>query len=112
MRLAHGRRIHLVRDCFQRMAERHPRSPHWYLLALATNDACRGQGLASRLLEEMFLRCDREGQEIVLETSKESNLAYYEKFGFTMTDELLIDEGLKTWLMIRSGSVTRPNSNK
>jgi len=101
MRRVHGRRVHIIRDCFQRMAQRHPPTPHWYLLALATEDTCHGQGLASRLLEEMFLRCDKEGQNIVLETSKESNLAYYEKFGFTMTDELLIDEGLKTWLMVR-----------
>ncbi len=83
------------------MAERHPRSPHWYLLALATDDACRGQGLAGRLLEEMFLRCDRESQKVALETSNESNLAYYERFGFVTTDELLLEEGLKIWLMCR-----------
>ncbi len=103
-RRVHGRRIHLVRNCFQRMAERHPTTPHWYLLALATEDTCRGQGLASRLLKERFLRCDEEGQTVVLETSKESNLAYYEKFGFAVTDELLIDEGVRTWLMVREGS--------
>jgi len=101
MRLAHGRRIHLVRDCFERMARRHPSTPHWYLLALATEDACQGQGLATRLLEEMFFHCDKEGQHVVLETSKESNLTYYEKFGFTVTDELLIDKEVKTWLMVR-----------
>ena len=101
MRRTHGRRVHLVRDCFQRMALRHPRSPHWYLLALATEEACRGRGLASRLLEEMFVRCDREGQKVVLETSRESNLTYYEKFGFATTDELLVEEELKIWLMVR-----------
>jgi len=101
MRRAHGRRIHEVRNCFQRMAERHPRSPHWYLLALATDDACRGQGMAGRLLEEMLHRCDRETQKIALETSNESNLAFYERFGFVTTDELLIDGELKIWLMCR-----------
>jgi len=102
MRLAHGRRIHSVRDCFERMARRHPPAPHWYLLALATENACQGQGLAGRLLEERFLHCDKEGQTVVLETSKESNLTYYERFGFVVTDELRIDEGVQTWLMVRA----------
>ncbi|MCH7752119.1 MAG: GNAT family N-acetyltransferase [Planctomycetes bacterium] len=57
--------------------------------------------LASRLLEEMLLRCDREAQKVALETSNESNLAFYERFGFVTTDELLLDEGLKIWLMCR-----------
>jgi len=101
MRYTHGRRVHRVRDCLQRMAKRHPPFPHWYLLALATDDACRGQGLAGRLLEEMLHRCDRKSEKIALETSKESNLAFYEKFGFVVTDELLIDKNVKTWLMVR-----------
>jgi len=101
MRYTHRRRVHQVRDCLQRMAERHPRSPHWYLLALATDGDCRGQGMATRLLEDMLGCCDREGQQVALETSNESNLAFYERFGFVVTDELLIDEGVKTWLMCR-----------
>jgi len=97
MRRAHGQ----IRNCFQRMAERHPPFPHWYLLALATDDTCRGQGLAGLLLEDMFRRCDRDSQKVVLETSTESNLAYYKKFGFVVTDELLIGDGVKSWLMCR-----------
>ncbi|NOZ39126.1 MAG: GNAT family N-acetyltransferase [Planctomycetes bacterium] len=83
------------------MAERHPPTPHWYLLALATAPEYCGQGLAGRLLEEMLARCDRESQTIALETSQESNLAFYQQFGFTVTDELLIDVGVKSWLMCR-----------
>lgn len=101
MRRAHRSRVHKIRSCFQRMAERHPRSPHWYLLALATEAGYQGQGMATRLLKDMLDRCDSEGKPVALETSKESNLAYYEKFGFVVSDELLIDKGLKTWLMCR-----------
>ena len=101
MRWTHGRRVHEVRDCLQKMAERHPLSPHWYLLGLATDGDCRGEGMASRLLEDMLSRCEREEQQVALETSKESNLAFYERFGFVVVDELLIDARVKTWLMLR-----------
>lgn len=104
MRLAHGRRVHEVRDCLRRMAERHPRSPHWYLLALATDRDWRGQGLAGRLLEEMLDECDQNGQAAALETSLESNLAFYERFGFRVTDALRVDDGLTIWLMCRGFS--------
>ena len=83
------------------MAERHPSSPHWYLLALATEEEFRGQGLAGRLLEDMLRRCDRSGQQAALETSIASNLTYYERFGFAVNDELKIDDGLTIWLMCR-----------
>jgi GNAT superfamily N-acetyltransferase len=55
------------------MAERHPTSPHWYLIALATEEDFRGQGLADRLLEDMLRRCDRSGHQAALETSIASN---------------------------------------
>lgn len=101
MRLTHGRRVHEVRDCLHKMAKRHPLSPHWYLLALATDDDCRGQGMASRLLEDMVGHCDKVSEQIALETSQESNLAFYERFGFVVVDELEVAEDIRTWLMCR-----------
>lgn len=101
MRWMHGRRVHEVRDCLQRMAERHPSTPYWYLLALATDPDSQGQGLASRLLNEKLAQCDKHGAQVALETSKESNLAFYQKFGFVVVHELVVDEGVKTWLMCR-----------
>lgn len=101
MRWTYGRRVHEVRSCLERMAARHPLSPHWYLLSLATDVDCRGQGMASRLLKDMLCQCDENGQQVALETAKASNLTFYERFGFVVADELLIDEGVKTWLMIR-----------
>lgn len=102
MRWMHRRRVHEVRDCLQRMAERHPQPPHWYLLALATHGDCRGQGMASQLLGDMLDRFDSDGQRVALETSKESNLTFYEKFGFVVVDELCVGEGVKSWLMCRT----------
>lgn len=101
MRWMHGRRVHQVRDCLQRMAERHPSTPYWYLLALATDVHLHGQGFASRLLNEKLAQCDKNGEQIALETSKESNLSFYEKFGFVVVDTLVVDEGVTSWLMCR-----------
>lgn len=101
MRWTYGKRVHKVRNCLQRMAARHPRSPHWYLLSLATDDDCRGQGMASRLLDDMLSRCDKDGQQVALETATNSNLEFYQKFGFVVADEPIIDEGVISWLMVR-----------
>ena len=46
--------------------------------------------------------CDREGLAAYLESSKESNLAFYGRFGFRVTDEVRMPGGgPPVWLMWR-----------
>ena len=50
-------------------------------------------------------RCDTEGIPAYLESSKESNIAYYRRFGFEVTGEIVIAPGGPTvWPMWREPS--------
>ena len=54
------------------------------------------------LLAPVLGRCDREGLPAYLESSKESNIAYYERFGFAVIGELQAAPGGPTlWPMWR-----------
>lgn len=72
----------------QRMSEAHPHDPHWYLAVLGTDPSVRGQGYGHALLAPRLARCDRVGAPAYLESSKFSNIAYYERFGFVLRGEL------------------------
>lgn len=104
MRWTYGKRIHEVRRGFTALANRHPREPYWYLQALATASQARGQGHAARLLEEQIRLCGSTQALMALETSQLTNLAYYQKFGFQVDDELLLSENLPVWLMCRQAN--------
>ncbi|WP_040808290.1 GNAT family N-acetyltransferase [Nocardia concava] len=71
-----------------RMMAAHPREPHWYLGVLGTLPGVRGQGYGQALLNSRLDRCDAEGIPAYLESSKPSNVPYYERFGFEVTATL------------------------
>jgi ribosomal protein S18 acetylase RimI-like enzyme len=107
MRWVYGKRIHEVRDGFTALATRHPSAPYWYLQALATMPAERSKGHAKRLLEEKFRESESNGVMIALETSNPTNLAYYQKTGFQIQDELKLIDSLPVWLMCRSAGIAK-----
>ena len=79
----------------------HPKEPHYYLHILGVEPSAQGTGLGSRLMAPMLERCDREGVPAYLESSKESNLAFYGRHGFRVTGEMRFPRGPKLWLMWR-----------
>jgi ribosomal protein S18 acetylase RimI-like enzyme len=71
-------------------AERaHPSDPHWYLVVLGIRPEAQRQGIGSRLVEPVLDRADREGVDCYLETADRANVAYYERFGFSVVDGAL-----------------------
>ncbi|MFI0481079.1 GNAT family N-acetyltransferase [Actinomadura sp. 9N215] len=82
----------------------HPREPHWYLAVLGTDPPAQGNGLGGALLRSRLDHCDAEGVPAYLESSKEDNVPYYERFGFAVTRELgLPGRGAPpVWLMWRA----------
>jgi ribosomal protein S18 acetylase RimI-like enzyme len=66
----------------------HPGEPHWYLSYLGTDPVVQGRGLGGALMRSRLDRCDREGTTAYLESSKESNIPFYENFGFRVTREI------------------------
>ncbi|MBL1077054.1 GNAT family N-acetyltransferase [Nocardia sp. 2] len=77
----------------ERMAEHHPREPHWYLAFIGTLPSARGKGYGQALLNSRLDRCDAEGVPAYLESSKPDNVPYYERFGFDKSGELDVTEG-------------------
>ena len=66
----------------------HPAEPHWYLGMLGTDPPQQGRGIGSTLLAPVLDRCDAEGIPAYLESSKESNVAFYARHGFHLVGEL------------------------
>lgn len=79
----------------------HPTTPHWYLAVLGTDPAKQGRGIGSALLAPVLDECDGEGIGAYLESSKESNLAFYGRHGFEVTEEIRIPGGPMLWGMWR-----------
>jgi GNAT superfamily N-acetyltransferase len=77
-------------------------SRHWYLQYLGVDPVFQGQGHAGRLLRPMLARADREGVTCFLETQVESNVAFYEHFGFRVAEQGTIPgSNIKTWAMVK-----------
>ncbi len=60
----------------------HPPGPFTYLWFIGVDSARQGEGVGSRLLQEVIEVCQRKQRPIFLETSVEQNLSWYKKFGF------------------------------
>lgn len=70
-------------------ARAHPTEPHWYLVVLGVRPSHQGHGHGSRLAAEGLHHADRAGTASYLETSDPANVAFYQRFGFTVVDHAL-----------------------
>ncbi len=76
--------------------------PHLYLSSIAVDPIHQKQGLGSALLDAMIERVKHENLPLYLETNSQGNIPYYERFGFTVREHLIIpDTDLPLWIMIR-----------
>lgn len=79
----------------------HPEEPHWYLGVLGTAPEHQGTGVGSALIRPVLQKCDAEGVPAYLESSKESNIPFYERHRFKVTSEINIKNGPNIWPMWR-----------
>jgi GNAT superfamily N-acetyltransferase len=79
----------------------HPEQPHWYLAVLGTATEHQGKGVGSALMAPVLSKCDREGAPAYLESTKESNLPFYQRHGFELRDEINLKNGPTLWPMWR-----------
>lgn len=86
----------------EQVEKAHPSEPHYYLEFVGTDPAHRGKGCGAAVIEPVVERADAEGVGCYLENSKESNIAFYSRFGFTVRETLAVRKGGPTiWLMWR-----------
>ena len=70
------------------IAKAHPKDEHWYLFLLVADPEFQRRGIGAALLDDALTLIDEEGVAAYLETQKHENLAYYQRFGFSVTDTL------------------------
>jgi len=85
----------------------HPVQPHFYLSVLGTDPEQQGGGVGSALLAPVLDRCDAHQTAAYLESSKESNVDFYARHGFAVTERIELPEGPPLWLMWREPSDRR-----
>jgi ribosomal protein S18 acetylase RimI-like enzyme len=90
-------------ELLERMKQHHPEEPHWYLAVLGSDTVVRGKGYGHALMRSRLDRVDAEHAPAYLESSKYQNIAYYQRFGFEVTGELVVPNGGPTlWPMWRA----------
>lgn len=80
----------------------HPREPHYYLEVLGTDPVQQGRGHGAAIMEYVLTRADAESVGAYLESSKDSNVPYYRRFGFEVVNEIRIPNGPTIWPMWRA----------
>lgn len=78
-----------------------PLEPHWYLAVLGTDPRHQGRGVGSALLAPVLERCDADRIPAYLESSKRSNVSFYERLGFRVLGETVFEDGPTLWRMQR-----------
>ena len=98
------RRARLGLQAINRIEADHPTDePHWYLATIAVDPPAQGRGIGSRLVRGVLDAADERGQACFLETTKESNRAWYHRLGFdTQTTAPSFDGGPPQWFMWRA----------
>lgn len=88
-----GSRLPVASATYGALVRVHPERPHWYLSGIGTDPPAQGTGVGSALLQSRLARCDAARQAAYLESSKQSNVPFYERHGFRVTSELTVPGG-------------------
>ncbi len=95
-------RLPLVALGWDRLERGHPRGPAALLSGGARHGpAGAGAGLGSAVLRGVLDQCDQDGIGAFLESSKESNIDFYARHGFRVTEEVRLLRGPRMWRMWR-----------
>lgn len=76
-----------------------PKEPLYYLWFIGVNPEEQHKGIGSALLTEIIQDAEQQNRTLCLETSTEKNIPWYQKFGFTIYNEL--DIGYKLFFLRR-----------
>lgn len=83
--------------------KRDPEKRHWHLGPLAVDAHLQGRGVGSRLMQVFCAQMDAARDDAYLETDKESNVRFYERFGFRLIGEENV-LGVNNYFMHRTGT--------
>jgi len=74
-----------------------------HLLMMGVSQEFQGKGFGGKLLRALVEKAETENKTIYLETQKENNVKFYEKYGFSAKKKIILPEplNLPMWLMTR-----------
>jgi ribosomal protein S18 acetylase RimI-like enzyme len=77
--------------------------PYIHLLIMGVSQEFQGKGFGGILLRAVIEKAETERKPIYLETQKEENINFYEKYGFSVKKKIILPEplNLPMWLMVR-----------
>jgi len=84
------KRIISVMDTLDKV---HPNEKHYYVQFIGVDPDHQRQGIGGALMQPILERCDREGCGAYLENTQEANFAFYERHGFSITQEVDLGRG-------------------
>jgi ribosomal protein S18 acetylase RimI-like enzyme len=67
------------------LEQAHPHERSWYLQALGVHPRAQRRGVGTRLVMPVLARADEAGVACHLHTSDPANIAYYQRFGFEVS---------------------------
>jgi ribosomal protein S18 acetylase RimI-like enzyme len=85
----------------------HPHEPHWYLQAIGTDPAKHGKGFGGAVMRRQLANADISGLPAYLESSKDTNIPFYQSFGFQVSGEIKLPDGPTLWPMWREARKLR-----
>ena len=91
-------RRHNLGSALAGLAQPHP---CWYLNAIGVDPSAQRLGAGSALINRMLVRIDEDALPAFLDTSAPDNLGYYERFGFRVSVESTLPNGIPLWGMTR-----------
>jgi ribosomal protein S18 acetylase RimI-like enzyme len=81
-------------------ARQDPSASHWHLGPVGVERERQGQGIGTALLAAFGERMDANRAVAYLETDKQINVPFYERFGFKVRAEATV-LGVPNWFMLR-----------
>jgi ribosomal protein S18 acetylase RimI-like enzyme len=78
----------------------HPTERHWHLGPVVVDPRVQGMGVGSQLMRAFCEQMDAAEEDAYLETDKEKNVRFYERFGFEVVSEEEV-LGTPNWFMLR-----------
>lgn len=73
---------------------------HWFLFIIGVDPKNQRKGYGKRMIEPMLKRVDNEKLPVMLDTNKQVNIGYYERFGFEVVKTYRVLDN-DHWGMVR-----------
>jgi ribosomal protein S18 acetylase RimI-like enzyme len=98
-----GKKMKVLSDSVEEAKKSLNLEPYIHLLIMGVSQESQGKGLGGKLLKALIEKSETEKKPIYLETQKEDNINFYEKYGFSVKKKIILPEpiNLPMWLMLR-----------